>query len=125
LQQGVLAAAYASARVLAFPSRGDAWGLVANEAVLCGTPVLASPHATAAIELIQRYGVGRVQPLDVNAWCDALLDMVASPERWRTFSARRLEAVASFGVARSVAALQQAINLGRAKPSSAKHSSTI
>src|SRR5690606_30551165 len=42
VQAAELPEVYGSARLLMFPSRGDAWGLVANEAVLCGTPVLAS-----------------------------------------------------------------------------------
>jgi glycosyltransferase involved in cell wall biosynthesis len=40
-----LAAAYASANVLVFPSRTDTFGLVMIEALACGTPVAAYPVA--------------------------------------------------------------------------------
>jgi glycosyltransferase involved in cell wall biosynthesis len=42
---------YRSGDVLVFPSLADIWGLVANEAVLCGLPVLCSKYAGCAPEL--------------------------------------------------------------------------
>ena len=118
LQQHQLAAAYGSAKLLAFPSRGDAWGLVANEAVVCGTPVLASPHAVSSHELVAAFGVGLVRPLEVFAWRDAIIEMLSSEQHWRGFMSRRTEALASFGLAQSVSALQHAIERGLAKPAS-------
>ena len=113
LQQEQLPEAYSSAKLFAFPSRSDAWGLVANEALLCGTPVIGSPHAVSSNELVARYGVGLVHRLDVETWRDAILDTLASPEQWRGFMRRRSEAMASFSLDRSVAALHNAITLGR------------
>jgi glycosyltransferase involved in cell wall biosynthesis len=42
---------YRSADVLVFPTLEDVWGLVANEAILCGIPVLCSKYAGCAVEL--------------------------------------------------------------------------
>jgi glycosyltransferase involved in cell wall biosynthesis len=42
---------YRSADALVFPTLGDQWGLVANEAVLSGIPVLCSRYAGCALEL--------------------------------------------------------------------------
>jgi glycosyltransferase involved in cell wall biosynthesis len=42
---------YRSADVLVFPTREDVWGLVANEAILSGIPVLCSKYAGCAEEL--------------------------------------------------------------------------
>ncbi|BAT60466.1 GDP-mannose-dependent alpha-(1-6)-phosphatidylinositol dimannoside mannosyltransferase [Variibacter gotjawalensis] len=70
LGQAALGDAYASAKVFLFPSRGDPWGLVANEALQCGTPVIVSPHAQAGRELVAPSGAGRMLPLDVEAWAD-------------------------------------------------------
>jgi glycosyltransferase involved in cell wall biosynthesis len=42
---------YRSADVLIFPTMKDVWGLVANEAVLSGVPVLCSRYAGCAPEL--------------------------------------------------------------------------
>src|SRR3712207_8898759 len=40
--------------------RSDPWGLVANEALQCGTPIIVSPHARAAHELVAPFGAGRI-----------------------------------------------------------------
>lgn len=46
-----LPAVYSSADVLIFPTLEDPWGLVANEAMLAGIPVLCSKYAGCAEEL--------------------------------------------------------------------------
>ncbi|MDX2157741.1 MAG: glycosyltransferase [Hyphomicrobiaceae bacterium] len=114
LQPEEIPGAMSSARLLMFPSRNDPWGLVANEAVLCGTPVLGSPHATSSPLLVERFGVGLVRPLEVEAWCAATLDMIGSEDRWKTFMARRDEAVAWFSLDTAVTALHRAFEIGRA-----------
>jgi glycosyltransferase involved in cell wall biosynthesis len=42
---------YRSADLVVFPTLQDVWGFVANEAVLCGVPVLCSKYAGCATEL--------------------------------------------------------------------------
>jgi len=44
-------AVYRSADFVVFPTLEDVWGLVANEAILCGVPVLCSKYAGCAPEL--------------------------------------------------------------------------
>ncbi|KAF0219920.1 MAG: hypothetical protein FD174_1644 [Geobacteraceae bacterium] len=71
-----LAGMYAAADVLVFPSLVDVWGMVVNEAMACGVPVLASRYAGASQELIDGTGAGElIDPLDVEAFSKAL-------ERW-------------------------------------------
>jgi glycosyltransferase involved in cell wall biosynthesis len=43
---------YAAADLLVFPSLGDVWGIAVNEAMACGLPVLCSPLAGAAADLL-------------------------------------------------------------------------
>ncbi|MEE9254999.1 MAG: glycosyltransferase [Pseudomonadales bacterium] len=52
VQPQEIAAYYAAARLLVFSSLGDPWGLVVNEALECGTPVLCSTLAGCADDLI-------------------------------------------------------------------------
>lgn len=113
LSQEQLAEAYSSARLLAFPTLLDAWGLVANEAIICGTPVIASPHAVSSSELVEKYGLGKVCPLDADTWCDAILDMLSSEAKWQGFMARRAEAMESFSLERAVSGFAEGIALGR------------
>lgn len=119
LQADALGEVYASAKLLMFPSRGDTWGLVANEAVLCGTPVLASPHAVSSHELIAPFGVGLVRPLDAGAWADAAIDMLSSPERWAQFSQTRGEAVRWFSLEKSLAGFTRAVSFASRAPKGA------
>jgi glycosyltransferase involved in cell wall biosynthesis len=44
---------YAGADLLVFPSLGDPWGLVVNEALACGVPALCSRLAGCADDLIR------------------------------------------------------------------------
>lgn len=82
LQKADLAEAYGSARLFHFPSRGDVWGLVVNEALQCGTAVLASPHSGAAREMLDARGCGVVRPLETNAWIETTLVLLDDPA-WR------------------------------------------
>lgn len=75
--QEQLADYYAAADVFIFPSLIDVWGLVVNEAMVCGLPVLASKYAGASQGLVQNTGAGEVfDPADhgeftalLQRWC--------------------------------------------------------
>ncbi|MGQ0560240.1 MAG: glycosyltransferase family 4 protein [Gemmatimonadota bacterium] len=59
VQYHELPAWYARGDILAFPTLGDEWGLVVNEALASGLPVLGSAYSQAVEELIAD---------DVNGW---------------------------------------------------------
>lgn len=86
LQQDALAEAYLSSKLLLFPTRSDPWGIVANEAAQCGTPILISPHAQAAFGLVERFQAGAVLPLDVAAWADAVEHYLDDRTAWQRAS---------------------------------------
>jgi glycosyltransferase involved in cell wall biosynthesis len=52
MEQKDLAAFYHQADIFAFPSMLDEWGVVVNEALIAGLPVLGSVYSQASIELI-------------------------------------------------------------------------
>jgi len=70
VQQCDLPSHYASAKVLLFPTLNDAWGVVANEALAAGTPVVTTPYAGVAHELVVDGETGYVRDLDTTAWAD-------------------------------------------------------
>ena len=53
MEQGQLAALYHKADILAFPTLGDEWGVVVNEAMIAGLPVLGSIYSQAVVELVE------------------------------------------------------------------------
>lgn len=67
---------YARARVCLFPSAGDAWGVVANEACASGVPVVVSPHAGVVGDLIEDGVTGYVRDLDLSLWSRACADLL-------------------------------------------------
>jgi glycosyltransferase involved in cell wall biosynthesis len=66
--QTQLPAIYSSADLMVLPSEYDAFGVVVNEAMLCGCPVAASDHVGAARDLIEHGRTGFVYPCgDIDA----------------------------------------------------------
>ncbi|MBL8087767.1 MAG: glycosyltransferase family 4 protein [Chthonomonas sp.] len=80
---------YRSADVVVFPTLEDVWGLVANEAILCGVPVLVSKFAGCNQEVVDPKNV--FDPTDLDAFTEILDRAVqgdiapAEPERLKSF----------------------------------------
>ncbi len=66
---------YRSADVLVFPTREDVWGLVANEAILSGIPVLCSKYAGCAPELFAPESI--FSPEDPNEFTQKLRQAIS------------------------------------------------
>jgi glycosyltransferase involved in cell wall biosynthesis len=82
--QTEMPAAYAAADVLALPSDGrETWGLVTNEALACGTPIVISDACGCAPDLAVDGLVGRYFPMgNVERFSDSLLAVLeAQPTR--------------------------------------------
>ena len=83
-----MASVYRSADLLVFPTLEDVWGLVANEAVLSGIPVLCSRYAGCAPELFTSENI--FSPEDPNEFARKLRDAIsgglsrADPTRLKT-----------------------------------------
>jgi glycosyltransferase involved in cell wall biosynthesis len=59
-QREQLAGYYAMADTFVFPSHSDPWGLVVNEAMACGLPVISSAAAGCTADLVEDNWNGRV-----------------------------------------------------------------
>jgi len=66
---------YRSADLVVFPTLEDVWGLVANEAVLSGIPVLCSKYAGCAPELFTAESI--FAPEDLDDFCQKLRDALS------------------------------------------------
>jgi glycosyltransferase involved in cell wall biosynthesis len=96
---------YRAARVFLFPTSGDAWGVVANEACAAGVPVIVSPHAGAAGELVVDGWNGFVCELDRRPWAQHASMLLSQQEAWQRFSSNALRAAAGYEYANAAAAL--------------------
>src|SRR5207249_1585599 len=63
VQKDDLAAFYALADALIFPTRSDTWGFVVNEAMACGLPVVATPVAGCVADLVEDGWNGQIVPV--------------------------------------------------------------
>lgn len=68
-------AIYKTADVFVFPTLEDVWGMVANEAMLSGLPVLCSKYAGCAEELFDRENI--FDPEDPTEFAQKLADAIA------------------------------------------------
>ena len=83
---------FAASDLLVFPTLRDCWGMVVNEALAAGVPVLGSRYAGAAQELLGADDVGcLIDPL-VPASLDEALEAAVLDERWANPSPARLRA---------------------------------
>jgi glycosyltransferase involved in cell wall biosynthesis len=87
-RQDALPALYRSARVFLFPTQGDVWGVVANEACAAGLPVLVSPHAGCAGELVRHQDNGFVLPLSEPRWAGAAVRLLGDDALHAAMAAR-------------------------------------
>ena len=74
-------------RAFVFPSHTDTWGLVVNEAMACGLPVISSEAAGCTADLVQDDWNGRVvRRGDVRSLASAMEELATGPgcygRRW-------------------------------------------
>lgn len=77
---------FARAKLLLLPSRREAWGLVCNEAMQCGTPCLVSTQVGAADDLVRDGRGGLVLPLDPERWAASIHALLDDPAAWAACS---------------------------------------
>lgn len=82
---------FAEADIFVLPSRYDGWGVVVNQALGAGLPVVCSDAVGAAEDLVEAEKNGYIFPSeDVAALRDCLSRLAGSAERVRAFGARSL-----------------------------------
>jgi glycosyltransferase involved in cell wall biosynthesis len=102
LNQSELPRAYAAADVLVLCSERETWGLVVNEAMNFGLPVIVSDRVGCAADLVVDGENGRVVPTGcARSLAAALHELVVDPARRRRWGARSREIVDAYDVGRT------------------------
>ena len=99
---------YASARVFLFPSTLDAYGVVANEALAVGTPVICNDEPGAAGEVVLHERTGYVVPLDAKAWAEKILRLLADRELYTRMSDAGFEHIQKYSFRSAARGLEAA-----------------
>lgn len=79
VQRDDLASYYALAECLVMPTHSDPWGLVVNEAMACGLPVICTNVAGCAADLIAENGI-LIEPGNPQQLRNAMLAMAADSD---------------------------------------------
>jgi glycosyltransferase involved in cell wall biosynthesis len=117
-QREDLAVLYALAEALVLPTHSDPWGLVVNEAMACGLPIIVSSVAGCSADLIEDGWNGYVvPPHDVEKLSLAINSLMRQPElrqRMGTHSSERIRNYSPEACAEGLAAA--AISAGTGAP---------
>ena len=96
-QREELAGLYALAETLVLPTHSDPWGLVVNEAMACGLPVVVSSVAGCTADLVEDGWNGYVvPPRDSGKLSVAIDSLLRQPELRRQMSVRSLERIRNY-----------------------------
>ncbi len=92
---------YHASDVFALPTREDIWGLVINEAMACGLPVIGTDRCIAAMELIRSGENGYVVPVEsVTPLAEAMTRILQDPALASKMSRNNLEKIRSYTLER-------------------------
>ena len=96
-QREDLAGLYALAEVFVLPTHSDTWGLVVNEAMACGLPIVVTDVAGCASDLVHDGWNGYiVPPSNPDRLSAAISSMLRQPETTRQMRARSSERIQSY-----------------------------
>ena len=77
---------YAMSKLLLFPTIKDCWGVVVNEAMASGTPVISSPYTGVVNDLLINELNGFVIDLDKSKWVGKIIYVLNNPQIWEKLS---------------------------------------
>jgi glycosyltransferase involved in cell wall biosynthesis len=109
--QSAIGRYYAAADVVAVPSAFETWGLVVNEAMACGAPVVASDGVVAAADLVVDGRNGAAYPAgDVDALARCLHQVLDRSDRGAAMGTHAREHVAGWSLAACVSGIVDALD---------------
>lgn len=98
--------AYSAADILILPSRSETWGLVVNEAMNFGLPIVVTDQVGCAADLVADGHNGFVVPTDsIAGLAAALARLVDDHELREAFGARSAEIVENYSIKRCADAI--------------------
>jgi glycosyltransferase involved in cell wall biosynthesis len=92
---------YRISDLFVFPTRYDIWGLTLGEAMACGLPVISSPNAAAAHDLVHEGENGYIESLDRHvAWARRIEEMVEDRQKNHDFGLKSQEIMSQYTIER-------------------------
>jgi glycosyltransferase involved in cell wall biosynthesis len=112
VNQSQLPSVYRAADFFVLPSLYEPFGLVVNEAMLCGCPAVVSDRAGAKYDLVREGETGSVFPAgNVDALAAICRDLLSDPEKCRRMGNAALERMETWSPREYINALYEAVGL--------------
>jgi glycosyltransferase involved in cell wall biosynthesis len=102
---------YLASDIFVLPTRLDVWGLVVNEAMVCGLPVVCSKYAGAARDLVVDGENGRVvDPFDIAGFSLAIEQLATDKSKRQKMGSSSRTRIAEYSIEESAQGFLRAID---------------
>jgi len=92
---------YRISDLFVFPTRYDIWGLTLGEAMACGLPVISSPNAAAAHDLVIDGENGYIESLNTHVgWARRIEELLEDPQKNKEFGQKSCEIISQYTIER-------------------------
>jgi glycosyltransferase involved in cell wall biosynthesis len=113
VQQDNLPAMYEKCKIFLFTTLNDPWGVVANEACASGLPVITTPYAGCANELVVHNKNGYVLEINVEEWALKVIELLDNKEKYQDYSLASKKMVKNYNYKKAVDGVCHAIAFSR------------
>lgn len=104
---------YLASDIYVMPTREDVWGLVVNEALLAGLPVICSKYAGAATDLVADGRSGFIiDPFDTNQFTNRLTRTIENKDMLSSMQHKSYEIISDYSIENSAQGFIDAIEAG-------------
>ncbi|MCG8571569.1 MAG: glycosyltransferase family 4 protein [Spirochaetes bacterium] len=109
-QQDDLPGYYSNTKLFLFTTNNDPWGIVANEALASGTPVIVTPYAGVNDDLVIDKYNGYILDVDPNLWAEKVIEIINDKKKWNTLSTNASESVSDFNFSNAAKGIDDAVS---------------
>lgn len=110
IHQEDLPSYYAQAKLFLFPTKNDPWGVVVNEAMASGMPVITCENAGVANDLVIDGYNGYVLPLEEKIWADTIVAVFKSSDTYQILSDNAVKQVQIYSFENAAKGIIDAVN---------------
>jgi len=102
---------YSISDIFAFPSLGESWGLVVNEAMCFGLPIVTTDRVMSSYDLVKNGENGYILAAqDYEGFKDRLKYLIQHPEERKRLGNKSLEIIKDWSYQHYLAGLTEALN---------------
>lgn len=109
ISQSELPKYYSSSKVFLFPTLNDPWGVVANEALASGTPVITTLYAGVSDDLIINGKTGFILEVDIDIWVEKVCNLLQDKHMWKLISNEGIKQVSNYNFTDAADGIIQAV----------------